>query len=238
MTLRVAILQCDDVLEKFQPQFGHYPDMIRQMFALVDQVDGSFEFKIFDCRQGHYPDDIDDHDVYVTTGSKASVYDNERWIQQLIHFVDHLNRHKKKLIGICFGHQIIAMACSGRVEKSTRGWGIGVGVNRIVATPRWMSEETNELNIIVSHQDQITTLPDDALVIAESDFCPYFMVQWSDHFLSIQGHPEWNRDYSRTLINDRRTIIAPERIESGLESLSIAPDNRLFVRWILDFLQH
>jgi GMP synthase (glutamine-hydrolysing) len=80
-------------------------------------------------------------------------------------------------------------------------------------------------------------LPEGAVVIAESDFCPFFMVQWNDHFLSVQGHPEWNRAYSRSLMNERRAIIPPERIETGLESLSIKPDNELLARWIIDFVK-
>ncbi len=230
--MKIAILQCDDVLEKFQPQFGHYPEMIRKMFQ---PFDGPFEFAAFDCQKGYLPEDINTYDLYITTGSKASVYEDKPWIQQLIRFVEQLDKHEKKLIGICFGHQIIAMACKGMVEKSQKGWGIGVAVNHLFATPGWMSEIKPELNVIVSHQDQVITLPEHALVIAGNDFCPFFMVQWSDHFLSIQGHPEWNKAYSRTLINERRAIIDPERIEAGLASLTIEPDNRLFVRWILDF---
>jgi GMP synthase-like glutamine amidotransferase len=233
--MKIAILICDDVLDKFQPRFGHYRDMIRKMFAFLD---GPFEFADFDCRQGHYPKNIHDHDFYITTGSKASVYDNKPWIQELLQFVQMLDSHQKKLIGICFGHQLIAMARQGMVEKSTRGWGVGVAVNRIIAAPDWMSEKKTDLNIVVSHQDQVTALPADALVIAESDFCPFFMVQWSSHFLSIQGHPEWNREYSRTLLHERRTIIPAERVEAGLDSLSIDPDNQLFTRWIVDFVAY
>lgn len=232
--MRVAILQCDEVQEKFQPQFGVYCDMIRHMF---DTVDGQFEFDNFDCRQGHYPDDINVYDFYITTGSKASVYDNEPWIRRLIMFVQQLDGHNKKLIGICFGHQIISMAYHDEVVKSHKGWGVGVAVNRIVTEPAWMSEKRHEFNLIASHQDQVTTLPEGALVIAESDFCPLFMVQWNDHFLSVQGHPEWNTAYSRTLINDKRAIIPPERIETGLESLKIKPDNALLARWIIDFVK-
>ncbi len=232
--MKAAILICDDVLEKFQPQFGHYRDMIRCMF---DHIDDPIEFEDFDCRQSNYPKEIEGYDFYITTGSKASVYENRPWIQKLIQFVQHLDTHKKKLIGICFGHQLIAMSCNGMVEKSSKGWGVGIATNRIVATPDWMSKKKTDLNIIVSHQDQITALPDDASVIAESDFCPFFMVQWSDHFLSIQGHPEWDTAYSRTLINARRAIIPPERVEVGLDSLKIEPDNRLFTYWVMDFVK-
>lgn len=233
--MKVAILECDDVLEKFQPKFGHYRDMIRHMFG---HLDTPFEFEVFDCRLGHYPENIDGYGFFITTGSKTSVYENKPWIQQLIKFVQHLDKHKKKLIGICFGHQAIAMAFDGMVEKSEKGWGVGVSVNRIVTIPDWMREKRKELNIIVSHQDQITSLPEEALVIAESDFCPFFMVQWNNHFLSIQGHPEWNSAYSRTLINNRRGLIPAERIAEGFASLDITPDNRLFTRWIMDFVGH
>lgn len=233
--MKVAILECDDVLEKFQPKFGHYEDMIRSMFG---HLDTPFEFEAFDCRLGCYPEDIHEYDFYITTGSKASVYKNMPWIQQLIKFVQHLGKHKKTLIGICFGHQVIAMACHGMVKHSDKGWGIGIAANRVVATPDWMREKRQKLNILVSHQDQITSLPEDALVIAESDFCPYFVVQWNNHFLSIQGHPEWSSVYSRTLINNRRGLIPAERIDQGLDSLEIEPDNRLFTRWIMDFVRH
>ncbi len=233
--MNVAILQCDNVLEKFQSRFGDYPEMVEQMF---DGVDLSLSFDTYDCRQGQFPADINGYDLYLTTGSRASVYEELDWLQRLIEFIRWLDRCKKKLVGICFGHQLMAMARNGTVEKSEKGWGIGIARNRVVSYPEWMGEQTTEINILVSHQDQIIDLPDDTLVIAESDFCPFFIVQWGDHFLSIQGHPEWSREYSQTLINDRRAIIPADLIKTGLDSLQTEPDNALFVRWIMEFVQH
>jgi GMP synthase-like glutamine amidotransferase len=232
--MKAAILQCDNVLAKFQPQFGNYPAMIEQMF---DGVDLDLSFDTYDCRQDQFPGDINEYDFYITTGSKASAYEESVWIGQLIEFVRQLDKQQKKLIGICFGHQIIALARGGKVEKSDNGWGIGIAGNRIIAHPEWMSDEPAEINILVSHQDQITELPDNTILIAENDFCPFFIVQWGNHFLSIQGHPEWNTDYSRTLINDRKAIIPADRIQAALNSLQIAPDNALFVRLIMEFVQ-
>jgi len=233
--MKVAILECDHAPERLLTQFGDYSDMIRHM---LDTTGNKFDFDIFDCRRGDYPANLDIYDFFITTGSKADAYDDSPWIKQLIEFIHRLDEEEKKLIGICFGHQIIAMARQGRVEKSDKGWGIGIANNRIITTPDWMGVRRPELNIIVSHQDQVTDIPDDALVIAASDFCPYFVVQWNDHFLSIQGHPEWNNDYSRALINDRRDIIPGERVEAGLNSLVEQPDNALFTQWILDFIQY
>jgi GMP synthase (glutamine-hydrolysing) len=233
--MKVAILQCDTVLEKFQPEFGQYSTMIRHMF---DAFDAEFEFDIYDCQKGDYPGNPDRYDFFITTGSKAGVYEDKPWIRQLITFIRQLDKQKRKLIGICFGHQLIAIARNGKVEKSLKGWGVGIAHNRVVATPEWMSEKSSTLDIIVSHQDQIVDLPHDTLVIAESDFCPYFVVQWGNHFLSIQGHPEWNNDYSRTLINDRRDRIPKDRVDSGLCSLARQPDNTRFINWLLDFVRH
>ncbi len=233
--MKVAILQCDNVLEKFQHRFGNYPKMVERMFS---EIDIPLSFDNYDCQQGKLPTNIDEYDFFITTGSKASVYDDLEWVQQLVSFIQLLDKHQKKLIGICFGHQLIAMARNQTVEKSIKGWGIGIAANRISSHPAWMHDKATGINILVSHQDQISELPDDALVVAESDFCPFFIVQWGEHFLSIQGHPEWSTEYSRTLINDRKHLIEADTIEAGLNSLTITPDNAKFVRWIISFVQH
>jgi GMP synthase-like glutamine amidotransferase len=234
-TMKVAILQCGEVLKQFGSKTGRRNEMVQDMF---DVIDGDFEFENFDCQKDYFPDNVDSYDFYIITGSKAGVYENKRWIQTLIQFVQHLNDKKKKVIGICFGHQVIATACHGMVEKSEKGWGVGIAANRLVSAPEWMTETKNELNFLVSHQDQVTALPENAHVIAESDFCPFFIVQWNDHFLSTQGHPEWTKAYSEASMIKRKGIIPPERIESGLDSLYIEPDNGLFARWIIDFVRH
>ena len=231
--MKLAIIQCDRVASEFEAEFGSYPDMIRRMFEFAGAV---LEYRTFDAQQGEFPQDLDAHDFYITTGSKAGAYQDIPWIGKLINFVQRLDRQQKKLIGICFGHQIIAMARRGTVEKSLRGWGVGIAKNRVLTHPEWMKKPVKQLNIIGNHQDQITRLPEDARVIAGNDFCPYFLVQWGDHFLSIQGHPEWLPAYARVLLNHRRLILGDELVEAGLASLDVMPDNALFSRWILDFV--
>ncbi len=231
--MKVALLQCDDVRENFLPQFGNYPEMISR---LVHRSYPDAVIDVFDCRDQHYPEQIDDYDFYISTGSRHSVYEPLPWIEPLIKFVQNLDRQNKKMFGICFGHQIIARALQQPVQKSPKGWGIGIAQNRVAAKPAWMTESRSTLGILVSHQDQVMTIPKSATVIAESDFCPYFMVQWNDNLLSIQGHPEWQNDYAAALIHDRRSIIPAERVNAGLFSLRLKPDNDLFAGWIRDFV--
>lgn len=233
--MKAAILQCDQVLEKFQAEYGSYSGMVKNLF---DAIEEPVEFDIFDCQQGEYPTDIDAYDFYVTTGSKVSVYDDLDWIEPLVEFVKQLDSKQKKLIGICFGHQIIALALGAKVNKSDKGWGIGIAQNTVHQCPKWMSKTKEVLNIIVSHQDQVEDKPEQAEIIAATEFCPNFMLQWNTYFLSIQGHPEWSNDYSRTLITDRQGIIPAERVKTGLESLSIKSDSVLFTQWMIDFAKH
>jgi len=233
--MKAAILQCDEVLEKFQAQYGSYRLMIKHLF---DVIHADVEFDVFDCQQGEYPNDINAYDFYITTGSKVSVYDELDWIKPLVDFVTLLHQQQKKLIGICFGHQIIALALGAEVYKSDKGWGVGIAQNKVQQFPIWMSKTKEELNILVSHQDQVFNKPEEAKVIANTDFCPNFMLQWNNHFLSIQGHPEWINDYSKTLINERKNIIPKDRVKKGLASLSIASDSALFTQWIMDFVQY
>ena len=100
-----------------------------------------------------------------------------------------------------------------------------------------MQDVKTELNIIVSHQDQVVAVPDDAIVIAGSDFCPYFFVQWSRSVVSIQGHPEWITAYSQKRIGDRQEILSEDVFNSALVSTEIPPDNAMFTRWLWNFIQ-
>ena len=231
--MKIGILQCDTLLEKLQPKFGSYTAMIQRMLA-TSFCDCTFE--TIDCYKQEYPEDLAGYDLFVISGSRASVYDRQPWILRLINFVRRLDQEKKKLLGICFGHQLIAVALGGEVEKAKQGWGLGVATNRVIASPAWMQQHVLELRILVSHQDQVTKLVKGAQLIAESDFCPYFMILWNKHFLSIQGHPEWERDYAEALLQERRGQFLPERLELGLSSLSLVPDNQLFIQWVHDFV--
>jgi len=232
--MKVAILQCDDVLDKFQTEFGNYPEMIMDMLS---NHASQLEYETFDVRKAQYPERLDDFEFFVITGSKASVYDDECWIKNFIAFIRNLYGKDKKLLGICFGHQIIAAALGAKVEKSEKGWGVGVANNSLISTKAWFEHDRLELNILVSHQDQVTELPEEADVIAQSDFCPNFLVQWNKTTLSVQGHPEWVKGYSNALMLHRKDIIPKEVLSKGIGSLSQDLDNAVFTRYLFKFFK-
>ena len=121
--MKLGILKTDAVRPEWVPEFGEYPDMF---VALLEQADPSLEFVVYDVEEGQYPDDIEEVDAYLITGSKSSVYDDKPWIARLMDFVQELDRRRKKLVGICFGHQLVAQALGGEAAKSPKGWGVGL----------------------------------------------------------------------------------------------------------------
>lgn len=235
--MKIGILQCDSVREELREQgFDDYPDVFMARFRAVDP---DLEFEIYRCMDGELPAAIDECDGYVSTGSRYSVLDDDPWIRRLEAFVVELIDARIPYIGICFGHQLLAQALGGRVERAEAGWGVGVSSNSIEAPRWWMGDEAlSEVNLIVSHQDQVVDLPKRMQPIGGSEFCPIYFCVIDDHALSIQGHPEFSREYSRALMEMRRGLIPEPVIEAGIRSLELPLDDDTVFRWMVRFLRH
>lgn len=232
--MRLGILQCDSVRPELQPRFADYPDMFR---SLLDDPGSGLDFVVHDLVNGHFPDDVDDCDAWLITGSKCSVNDAEPWIEQAHELVRAIHAARRPLIGICFGHQLIASALGGRVERAEAGWGAGVHVNHILRPQAWMEPAREDLALLVSHQDQVVQPPSGAVVLAGHDFCPFDMLQVEDHILTFQGHPEFEPGYSRALIELRHDRIGPDRAEAALDSLAQPADSGIAAQWIRRFIE-
>jgi GMP synthase-like glutamine amidotransferase len=232
--MKIGILKADSVLEQFQPEFGDYPDMF--VARLAAQAGPDVAFITYDVEHLEYPANIDECAGYIITGSKMSVYDNEAWIRRLEDFVRQLDQAKKPLIGVCFGHQLVAQALGGKAEAAAIGWGVGVHTNHIVSAQHYMQPRLAEARVLVSHKDQVTRLPPGAEQLATSDFCPNSMFQVGNHILCIQGHPEFIKAYSESLMNMRREILGEAVYGAGIESLDQALDSDTLATWMLRFL--
>ena len=234
LLVKLGILKTDAVRPEWVPDFGEYPDMF---VALLGRLDPSLEFAVYDVEQGEYPQDIDEVDAYLITGSKSSVYDDKPWIATLMEFVRELDRRRKKLVGICFGHQLVAHALGGETAKSPKGWGVGLHRHRFSHSPAWHDQGESEFAILVSHQDQVVKNAPGAHVLASSEFCENAVVKIGEHILTFQGHPEFLPAYSREIMEFRREIIGEPVYSAGVASLSEAPETDRIGLWILKFLK-
>jgi GMP synthase-like glutamine amidotransferase len=231
--MKLGILKCDEVNEVFAHDHGQYPDMFAE---LLRPADPKLEFTVFDVEQGLFPKDIHAVDAYLITGSRHGVNDGFPWIAQLEEFIQTIHKAQKKVVGICFGHQLIAKALGGQVIKSPKGWGVGMSQNTIIQNKAWMQPFKQQFNLLVSHQDQVVKLPPGAEVLAASSFCPFYMMQLDNHIITIQGHPEFTKAYARDLMVSRETILAADTFQQGIKTLALSEDDALIAQWIVNFL--
>jgi GMP synthase-like glutamine amidotransferase len=213
-------------------RFGSYGDMFRQLLG------PHYRYSHYDVRAGQYPESIDRHRAYLITGSAAGVYDGDPWIETLKRFIQQASA-RVPLVGICFGHQLMAEAFGGRVIKSPKGWGIGLHSYEIKRRAAWMSHDTaSTLSIPVSHQDQVVHLPEDAVVVAASEFTPYAVLEYPQRrAISFQGHPEFSPEYATALIDLRRgTRYDPELADAAVASLQKPNDSLRVAGWLRNFL--
>ncbi|MEH3117407.1 MAG: type 1 glutamine amidotransferase [Methylorubrum populi] len=232
--MRIAILETGHPPERLGGRFASYGAMVAALIG-QDALSGH-TFERFDVTAGHWPGAPETFDAFVVTGSPASVYDPIPWVADLLAFLRDLDP-SKKLVGLCFGHQALAQAFGGRVERSERGWGLGLHVYGVVERAPFM-DEADKIAIPVSHQDQVVALPPGARVLAGSAFTPYGVLAWTDRpALSFQCHPEFAPDYARALTDGHRAgATQPDLVAAALASLDAPHDSARVAGWIRRFL--
>ncbi|EKY30157.1 class I glutamine amidotransferase [Brevundimonas diminuta 470-4] len=225
----IAILETGRPPADLAARYGDYVDQFRAL--LGDGV----ATRRFDVQAGELPDDPTAFAGVIVTGSAAGVYEDLPWIEPLAQWLRDA-RGKTRLAGICFGHQIMAQAFGGRVEKSGRGWGVGLHTYEVTGDEAWMQPPAATLSIPASHQDQVIALADDARVIAASPFTPHAGVAWGDDAISFQCHPEFDPAFAAALTEGRRGRIAEHLVDEAQASLERANDRAVLGAWIRNYL--
>jgi GMP synthase-like glutamine amidotransferase len=225
---RIAIVRTGGPPPALAARHGDYPAMFRALFG-----DGH-AFEAFDSQAGEWADPAA-FDAAVITGSSAGVYEPDPWIADLLDWI-RAAKGRTRLIGVCFGHQAMAQALGGRVEKSERGWGVGLHRYDVVSREPWMIPPAATVAIPVSHQDQVIEPPGAARVILSSAFTPFAGLAWDDDAISLQGHPEFTPAYAADLTAGRRERIGPALVDPALDSLTRPNDRALVGEWLSRFI--
>jgi GMP synthase-like glutamine amidotransferase len=211
--------------------FGSYPDMFRKLLG-----EGAFDYSVFDVDGGELPERPEVCDAYLVTGASAGVYDPLPWIGELKTFLNAA-KGRAKLVGVCFGHQVMAEAFGGEVIKSPKGWGLGEQTYEVLRPQPWM-DPPPRFRLPGSHQDQVVRPPPGAEVVAGSDFTPFGALAYRDQpAISLQLHPEFEPAYAIALLESRRgRLLSDAETDRAIASYE-APDDRQRVgAWIRNFL--
>ena len=232
--MKIGILECDHVLERFRHIAGDYREMFTDLF---DCHAPQITLRTFDVCNGEFPSSLDSCDAYLATGSRFSAYDDIDWIHRLKDFLRRIHEAEKPFVGVCFGHQLIAESMGGKVSRAETGWGAGVHNVEIVRHEKWMRPERSSCALQYMHQDQVERLPENGVVIGRSDHCPVAMFRFGDSMFGIQAHPEFPKAYSEALLLDRAERIGEERVKTALASMDQPADESVAAKWIVEFLE-
>ena len=210
--------------------------MFEQLFL---RADPDMTFETIALVKGDALPDPESLEAILITGSAYGVYDDVAWMRQLKEWIGFAAENQVPMIGICFGHQIIADALGGDVRKSEKGWGLGRHTYGLAQKPGWMGEGApDHFSVGVSHQDQVITPPADAKILGGSEFAPHAALTYArGPIISFQGHPEFSDGFLRDLYEVRRgTRFTHDEVEAALASFDVPDDNDLMARWMVRFL--
>lgn len=229
--MKINILLCDTFEERL-PDFLHsYEETFINLF---DSVRQGLNYQVFNVCRGELPTTLHPEELYLISGSRAGAYEDFPWIKTLMGFIREAHKKEMKMAGICFGHQVIAQALGGRVERSEKEWRTGIHTAKIVLPQALKYFPNGTMNLHYNHNDQVMELPAEATLFATSKFCPNEGFIIGSHILTFQGHPEYTSEYNRHCILHNNPD-EPEYIKiTALESLNrMTAQRKEAAQWML-----
>ena len=223
--MKIGILQAGHAPDVMISKTGDYGELFQKFLA-----GEGFDFTVYSIVDMEFPSSTSDAEGWLITGSKHGTYESYDFIPPLEALIRDIHKRQLPLSGICFGHQIIAQALGGKVEKYSGGWSVG-------HTEYTFEDEVTTLN--AWHQDQVTELPPDAIATGSSSFCKFAFLEYGSHIFSVQAHPEFSADFIEGLIDYRGPGVVPDQLLNDARSkLSLSTNSDRIRQKIVTLFQY
>ena len=239
----IGILICGKSTKKFVNKFGNCGKIYREFLS---STENNFRYKFYNCHEGIFPDkyNISICRCFMITGSRYSAYENLEWINKLKELVRYLDNIKKKMVGICFGHQLIATALGCKVRENSKGWEVSrcrIELNDLGQTllkKKSINHNESYLYIHQMHKDIVSDINEDSglKLFCYNEMCNNQGMIKENHILTFQGHPEYFAHPIVTLLNQRRNIIDKMIVSDGIKRSNWHTDKDILLAIIINFI--
>jgi GMP synthase-like glutamine amidotransferase len=239
--MHLCILENDDLDPPLAQRYTRVASMFEDLFA---QAGYQGRIDTFSARHGQYPARFAIYDAVLLTGSRADAFSDEPWVVALREQVARLLQDQHKLLGVCFGHQLIAHCLGAPVQRAPRGWWVGRQSYEWLGAPEHLglvpaqAAQAAQVALLASHQDQVLALPPGATLLATQPDCPVAAYALGDQVFCIQPHPEFTPEVSAFLLDKRRALMGEPLYEQSMASLSEPHDGLALARFMVRFVQY
>ena len=239
--MKLGILICGKPNNEIIEELGDYRKIYNEFLS---SKNNNFMYEYYLCYENEFPNEYDimTCDCFILTGSSHSVYENSIWINKLKDLVRYLDIIKKKTVGICFGHQLIAAALGCEVKQNPKGWEVSrcrIELNELGETLLKKNSMTRKyLYIQQMHKDIVMEINklSGLQIFAYNDICSNQAMIKENHILTFQGHPEYFKDIIVKILNQRRHIIDNKIVEDGIKRSSLETDKDILLDLIIKFI--
>jgi len=221
---RFLIVKTGSTLPELAARRGDYEDWIRDgLRAEPSQV------TVAPVDRGAALPEAGEYDGVVVTGSSALVSDRRPWSERTAAWLAGVVEAGIAVLGICYGHQLLAHALGGRVGPNPRGREIGTA--RVELRPEAGQDELlagsgPALSVQTTHVESVLDLPPGARCLGASHADPHHVIAIGRRCWGLQFHPEFDEDIMRAYLRARSTVLAAEGLEPGrlLADVQPSPD--------------
>ncbi|KAL8765628.1 MAG: hypothetical protein Q9209_007360 [Squamulea sp. 1 TL-2023] len=243
--LRIAILECDTGLPKALEKYKRYgaisSALLESGAEAAGLTKGDLEITMWDVvnEVGKFPS-LEDVDGVFLTGSKHDSFASNPWTNALVSFTEKvLAQTRVKLIGVCFGHQIIGRAMGAKVGRNdSQGWEVSVTDVDLTTKGKAVFEGKDVLSIYQMHKDIVFNHPPGVQLLGSTSRCKVQGMFVPGRVFTVQGHPEFTEEILVEILEVRHEqgVFGDEIYEEAMKRVGRKHDGLMVGKRFVEFL--